>query len=256
MDCGDFIRKLLPYVRNYDRFSWFNYIEKLKQELPFELKQSKTKIHMEDVLNSINKLTERRRDLIFTTGVGNHQMQTYQFIKSDYPGKIISSGSLGVMGAGLPYAIGAQLANSDKTIICIDGDGSFNMTLNDLKTIAEYNLPIKIAVMNNNAQMMVTVWEKLFFDKRYTATINENNPNYAKLAESFGIESHQCKNPENLDEHINYFINYSGGPILMEFIIEKDICLPLVKPGCALDDMVLPGDEKFENIKDGGLVPS
>ena len=256
MDCGDFIKKILPFVRNFDRFSWFNYLNQLKKELPFELKQSKTKIHMEDVLNNINQLTERRRDLIFTTGVGNHQMQTYQFITSDYPGKIISSGSLGVMGAGLPYAIGAQLANPDKTIICIDGDGSFNMTLTDLKTIAEYNLPVKIAIMNNNAQMMVTVWEKLFFDKRYTATINEKNPNYAKLAESFGIESHRCKNAENLNEHVNYFINYKGGPILIEFMIEKDICLPLVKPGCALDEMVLPGDDHFEEIKDGGLVPS
>ena len=256
MDSAVFIKKLLPFVRSSSRYSWFNYIKLLKNRYPFELKKSKHKIHMEHVLDTIDQITSNRKDIIFTTGVGNHQMQTYQFIKSNYPGKIISSGSLGVMGAGLPYAIGAQLANPDKTIICIDGDGSFNMTLTDLKTIAEYNLPVKIIVMNNNAQMMVTVWEKLFFDKRYTATINNENPNYAKLAESFGIEGHRCNNVENMEDQLKYFINYTGGPILMEFMIEKDICLPLVKPGCALDDMVLPGNEKMEEITDGGLVPS
>ena len=182
-------------------------------------------------------------------------MQTYQFIESQKPGKIISSGSLGVMGAGLPYAIGAQIANPDKIIVCVDGDGSFNMTLNDLKTVAEYNLPIKIAIMNNNAQMMVTVWEKLFFEKRYTATIPDKNPNYIALAESFGIKAHKCFNAYDLDKKLDYFINYKEGPILMEFNIERDMCLPLVKPGCALDDMILPGDDEFVEL-DRGLVPS
>lgn len=256
MDSSVFIKKLLPFVRNSSRFSWFNYIKLLKKRYPFELKKSDMKIHMEHVLDTINNLTSEWLDLIITTGVGNHQMQTYQFINSNYPGKIISSGSLGVMGAGLPYAIGAQLANPDKTILCIDGDGSFNMTLSDLKTIAEYNLPIKIAIMNNNSQMMVTVWEKLFFNKRYTATINEQNPNYANLAESFGIKGLRCDNVKDLEENVKYFLDYKDGPILMEFMIEKDICLPLVKPGSALDDMVLPGNETFDGITKDGLVPS
>ena len=182
-------------------------------------------------------------------------MQAYQFIKSQYPGKILSSGSLGVMGAGLPYAIGAQLANPDKMVICIDGDSSFNMTLNDLKTIAEYNLPVKIAIMNNNAQMMVTIWEKLFFEERYTATINRKNPSYAALARSFGIHGCKCSDPSKLDSQLDFFLNYDEGPILMEFCIERDICLPLVKPGCALDDMVLPGEEDLSDIIKKGLPP-
>ena len=183
-------------------------------------------------------------------------MQAYQFIKAQYPRKILSSGSLGVMGSGLPYAIGAQISNKNKLVIDIDGDSSFNMTMGDLKTIVENNLPIKIAIMNNNSQMMVTIWEKLYFEGRYTATLNERNPDYVKLAQSFGIKSIQCSDPNMLDHTIDEFINYDG-PILCEFKIKKDICLPLVGPGKALDDMILPGEVTLETIQiDGNEVPS
>ena len=92
------------------------------------------------------------------------------------------------MGAGLPYAIGAQIANPNKTVICIDGDSSFNMTLTDLKTIVE-KIPKKIAIMNNNAQMMVTIWEKLFYEERYTATLNERNPSFTQIARKLWYKS-------------------------------------------------------------------
>ena len=130
------------------------------------------------------------------------------------------------------------------------------MTFNDMKTIMEYNLPIKIAIMNNNAQMMVTIWEKLFFEERYTATINEKNPDYVSLAKSFGIEARKCDTVRTLEKDIDYFINYNKGPILMEFNIKRDICLPLVKPGCALDDMILQDETEVSDIKNKGLVPS
>ena len=114
-------------------------------------------------------------------------MMAYQFIKGDYPGKIHSSGSLGVMGAGLPYA-GAQIANPDKLVVNIDGDSSFLMTMSDMKTIVENNLPVKIAIMNDSRQMMVNIWERLFFEERYTATINRRNPSFRDVAEGFGIK--------------------------------------------------------------------
>lgn len=128
-------------------------------------------------------------------------------------------------------------------VILIDGDSSFNMTLSDLKTIKEYNLPVKIAIMNNSAQMMVTVWEELYFEGRNTATINNNNPCYTTLANSFGIKSILCDNRSNLVETIEQFVNYTDGPILCEFKIERDICLPLVGPGCSLDNMILPTEQ-------------
>ena len=267
--CHDFIKSLSSYMfksfqtqNKIDKHKeWINRVKRLKEKYPFDLKKSNPCLkndafHMEEVIDELYKQT-LSRNVIFTTGVGNHQMQAYQFIKCQYPNKILSSGSLGVMGAGLPYSVGAQIANRDKLIINIDGDSSFNMTMSDMKTIVEHKLPIKIAIMNNDSQMMVTIWEKLYFNERYTATINERNPDYVKLAESFGIKAMKCtpQNGDNLSLKVEEFINYDG-PILCEFKIKKDICLPLVGPGKALDDMILPGDVTMETIKiEGGEIP-
>jgi acetolactate synthase I/II/III large subunit len=259
-NCGNFLDsiKYNVFSRNEcDRDEWINKIKSMKTEFDFLMKRSdidSTNLHMEEVLDKLYQET-KDKNVIFTTGVGNHQMQAYQFIKSQYPNKILSSGSLGVMGSGLPYAVGSQIANKDKMIIAIDGDSSFNMTMSDLKTIKEHNLPIKIAIMNNNSQMMVTIWEKLYFNERYTATINKENPDYTKIADAFGIKSIKCDNISELDDKIKEFIEYKGS-ILCEFNIKKDICLPLVGPGKALDDMVLPGTVTFDTIKiEGGEVP-
>ena len=129
------------------------------------------------------------------------------------------------------------------------------MTLSDLKTVIEQKLPIKIAIMNNSSQMMVTIWEKLFFNERYTATLNENNPDYCKLAEAYGIKGLYCDNVFDLKNTINEFINYKG-PVLCEFKTKKDICLPLVGPGKALDDMILEDNIEDQNIKLSGMAPS
>ena len=256
VDCGVFLRRSLKYIRYRERLDWINRIKQLKKEYDFKFPiKSKNKLNIEYVLDSIYRNTIGR-DVIFTTGVGNHQMQAYQYIKSDYPKKIISSGSLGVMGVGLPYAIGTQIANPNKLVIAIDGDSSFNMTCTDLKTIVENNLDIKIAIMNNDAQMMVTIWEKLFYNERYAATINEQNPDFCLLAEAYGIPALSCDNYSSLEKTVNTFINHSG-PILCEFKIERDICLPLVGPGNALDDMLLPQNYNSKNKnKLSGIAPS
>lgn len=247
-----FLSAIVPYIKYKNREGWLTFINNKKLEHPFEYKES-NKLLMEEVLECLNKQT-LNKDVILTTGVGNHQMQTYQFIESQYPKKILSSGSLGVMGAGLPYSIGAQIANPNKLVINIDGDSSFNMTLTDLKTIKENNLPIKIAIMNNSAQMMVTIWEKLFFDERYTATINKHNPSFTGIAEAYGIKSMICDKKEDLYKTIDEFINYNES-ILCEFKIEPGICLPLVGPGKALDDMIL-FKEFNEKTNLNGIVPS
>ena len=254
-DCGNFLERAINKCEHNERSDWIKRINDLKEKYNFPYNKSDSKIFMENVLTNIYEKTKYLEDnVIFTTGVGNHQMQTYQYIKSHYPNKIISSGSLGVMGAGLPYAIGAQIANPHKMVICIDGDSSFNMTLTDMKTIVENKLPVKIAIMNNESQMMVTIWEKLFFDQRYTATLNKNNPCFKTLAQGYGIKAIGCENINNLDEVVNEFINYKDGPILCEFKIEKTMCLPLVAPGKALDEMILEDNEELKI--DEGMAPS
>jgi len=261
VDSSLFLTNAVPKIDYVERNKWLDYCNKLKQKYPFYLPKVKDdELYMEHVLTEFNNQTRDREDIIFTTGVGNHQMQSYQFIKSNYPGKILSSGSLGVMGAGLPYSIGAQIANPDKTLICIDGDSSFNMTLTDLKTIVEHNLPVKIAILNNSAQMMVTIWEKLFFGERYTATINKQNPSFIDIAQAYGIKAQICDRDSYLPSTIEYFLNYDKGPILCEFKIQRGICLPLVGPGKALDDMILPEDYYNKNNgeieKMDGMAPS
>lgn len=208
-------------------------------------------INVPIVIKTINDITmnsdKLRENTLVSTGVGNHQMMTYQYITGNYPKKIFSSGSLGVMGAGLPYSIGLQIANPDKLVIDIDGDSSFLMTMSDMKTIMEYNLPIKIAIMNDKRQMMVNVWEQLFFENRQTATINKMNPNFKSVAEAFGLKGFCCDNVEDLDSITNDFINYEG-PALCEYKVEPEICLPLVKPGSALDDMILFEEYKYDSV--------
>jgi acetolactate synthase I/II/III large subunit len=259
MDCSIFLTEAIKHIKAKERPDWKNTINNWKDKYQFRFpkEKSKERLNMEYVLDSLYRNT-LSKDVLFTTGVGNHQMQAYQFIKSQYPKKILSSGSLGVMGASLPYSVGAQIAYPNKLVVAIDGDSSFNMTCTDMKTIKENNLPIKIAIMNNNAQMMVTIWERLYFEERYTATINNNNPDFSLLAESYGIKGLKCDNYNDLEEKVKEFIEYDG-PILCEFDIERDICLPLVGPGNALDDMILPEEYNYNSAKDivmDGLAPS
>ena len=256
ISCEKWLEESIKNIKYNKRDNWFSYIHTLKKTHKFENKKLPNKLFMENVLTSIyNNTKHLNENVIITTGVGNHQMQTYQYIKSHYPKKILSSGSLGVMGAGLPYGIGAKIANPNKMVIVVDGDSSFNMTCTDMKTIVENDIPVKIAIMNNNAQMMVTIWEKLFFEERYTATINERNPDFTKLAESYGIKGISCDKIEDLEDTMAEFINYPKA-ILCEFKIERGICLPLVGPGKALDDMILHDNYETEIKNTKGMVPS
>lgn len=259
-DSSVFLNSLYYNLENVNRNNWINRIKKLKYKYPFKYRLPKeNKLNTPLVINSINNyLNKNNKDYHISTGVGNHQMMTYQFITGKNPKKIHSSGSLGVMGAGLPYAIGIQIANPDSLVIDIDGDSSFMMTMNDLKTIKEYNLPVKIAIMNDSRQMMVNIWERLFFEERYTATINNNNPDFCSLAESFGIKSFRCVYNNILDHTTKSFLDYDG-PALCEYVVEPDICLPLVGPGKALDDMIL-FDDYHSNVSnlnfDNSSIPS
>jgi len=187
------------------------------------------------VIEDINKKVDHDNTIV-TTGVGNHQMMSAQFYRWTKPNSFITSGSLGVMGVGLPYAIGCQIANPKKKVIIIDGDGSFNHTLGDLMTVRKHNLPIKIFIMNDGKMSMVKAWETLFFDKNYVATDCSFNPDYCKLAESYGIESIKIKKVDDLCI-IEDVLNYPG-PILCDIKVKSDLCLPLVAPGKALDDII------------------
>ncbi len=246
-----FLEKLYYKLEDNRRLEWMCRIGQLKQLHNFKYRTPPNeKLNTPIVINSINNYLKNVEDFNISTGVGNHQMMTYQFIDGLKPKQIHSSGSLGVMGAGLPYAVGIQIANPESLVIDIDGDSSFMMTMSDLKTIQEYNLPVKIAIMNDSRQMMVNIWERLFFEERYTATVNNKNPNFCALAESFGIKTFKCSHQNNLKDITNDFLNYKGAA-LCEYVVEPEICLPLVGPGKALDDMIL--FDNYHNFKEEKL---
>ena len=236
-DSKDFLEILSKKLEVKKRDDWINTIKIWKNKFPFTYTKSKN-LKAQQVIEELNNQIKNQKDYIFTTGVGNHQMWACQFIKWKYPQRIISSGSLGVMGAGLPYAVGSQIANPDKKVILIDGDSSFNMTLTDLKTVKEHNLPIKMIILNDGNQNMVRVWEQLFFENRITATQNLNNPNYVNLAQSYGIKSFLCDSPNNLKSSIKKILDLRE-PILCEFKVKSDKCFPLNPPGTALDNLIL-----------------
>jgi len=254
--CSKFLKTILPFIKNTDRSEWRNQIQQWENKYPFDTNTTpNNKINTQMVIKAINNSLPQKKDWKITTGVGNHQMWAAQFIDYIKPRSLITSGSLGVMGAGIGYSIGAQIANPDSLIINIDGDGSFNHTLSELRTIAKHKLPIKIAVMNDGEMSMVKTWEKLFYEERYVATELSGNPNYKTLAESFGIRSLKCSKKSELKKTVSDFINYPG-PILCEFITESDMCYPLVSPGKSLDNMLLYQERHIPIKIDKTQVPS
>ena len=244
-DCRDALKILLPLVKGApqaERDGWLQRCGQLKESYPFSYTPApdgklKTQSVIEALYHGLKPVQEK---LVVSTGVGNHQMMACQFIRWTEPRSIVTSGSLGTMGFGLPSAIGAQVANPDKTVLLIDGDGSFNMTLNDLGTVLENQLPLKMAIMNDHKQQMVVVWQKLFFDGRTVAT-NNVNPDFVALAQAYGIEAFKCDHTDDLPAAIDRFVN-AKGPVLCDFRVVPDICLPMVAPGKGLDEMFLPGD--------------
>ncbi len=256
-DCGEFINKIMNKIHYKKRKLWMNQIKEWKLNYPFTYNKNEN-MYTQDVLielnKQLNKQLENKQNYIFTTGVGNHQMMAAQFIDWTHPKTFISSGSLGVMGFGLPAAIGAAIGNPDKTVIDIDGDGSFMMTLSDMKTAVQYDLKnLKVIVLNNKTLGMVDTWEKLFYDNRITATDNKYVPSFYNVAKTFGFNTLKCNNKNTLEKTIHKFIN-SSGPLLCEFNVDSTECFPLVAPGKALDDMILNKTQE-KNI-DTSIPPS
>lgn len=239
ISCNEFLKNIIPFIKkNKNRHEWIGKIRNLKKQYSFKYKDYGSQLSTPLVISSLNRYLEYKKSkFIITTGVGNHQMMAAQFIKWKSPRSLITSGSLGVMGVGLPYAIGAQLAKPNTLVIDIDGDGSFNQTLGDLQTVARYNLPIKIFIMNDGQQSMVKAWEDLFFKGNNVATNLPNNPDYCKLANAYGIKSLKCDRKKDLDSVIKRAIDHNG-PILVDFKCVSEICYPLVPPGAGLHEML------------------
>jgi len=270
-DCEHALEAMEDHIEesNGERKEWLQQCQEWKKTHAFDyVRAPEGMIKVQQVIEAMNKFLHDKkivedRDVTICTGVGNHQMMAAQFVRWTRPRSMITSGSLGVMGAGLPYAIGAQVALPESMTILIDGDGSFNMTHIDLQTVKRYNLPIKIAIMNDARQQMVWIWQKLFFDGRYIS-VDNHNPDFLLLAKAHGIECMECSKEEDLPGVIEKWLTHDG-PMLIDFKVVPDICLPMVAPGKALDEMILlqdrefvfgSSDEELGQMKFEGLAPS
>ncbi|MBI4581883.1 MAG: biosynthetic-type acetolactate synthase large subunit, partial [Planctomycetes bacterium] len=210
--------EMLPLIEPRPRTAWFEQIAQWKQRYPFQFRSAPGTIKPQQVIEELSRLTESKA--IITTGVGQHQMWAAQFYRWRYPRQMITSGGLGTMGYGFPAAIGAAVGRPDRTVIDIDGDGSFLMTCNELATVAEYNIPVKVVILNNHYQGMVRQWQELFYEKRYMATPMVN-PSFAKVAEAFGCVGIDVKDPKELVDAIQRMLA-APGPVVMDVHVDRE----------------------------------
>jgi len=236
----------VPPALQEKRNTWVAQCQATKSEHPFTY-DSSIGLTGQECLHKMDLYLKKQdlySKLIVATGVGNHQMFAAQFLEWKYPRRFLTSGSLGVMGAGLPYIVGSALGDSNASGIhlLIDGDGSFGMTLTELQTVKRYRLPVKLVVLNDEAQQMVRVWQTLFFEGRIYGTENQNClPDFKHLAQAFDLHFLSCATSDDVESTVEKLFSCEG-PVLCEFKVQPDICLPMVAPGKSLSEMFLPKD--------------
>ncbi len=216
---------------------WLAQIEAWKKKHPLKYDQSGDQIRQEYVIEKIGELTKHKA--VVTTGVGQHQMWTAQWYGFTKPRSMITSGGLGTMGYGFPSSIGAKLGRPDETVICIDGDGSFQMTLCELATAAYYKVGVKVFIMDNAHHGMVRQWQELFYRRRYSGCeLGPSNPNFTKVAEGFGILAIRVEEKGQVIPAIEKALAHEG-PVLVHVLVAKeDNVYPMVPAGHALDQVM------------------
>ena len=187
---------------------------------------------------SANALTADR-DTIVTTEVGQHQMWAAQFLDTRRPRSFISSGGLGTMGFGFPAAIGAQAAYPDSLVVCLAGDGSFQMNSQEMATAKAAGLPVKVIIFDNQCLGMVRQWQQLFYHGRYSQTLFDDSiVNFVALGHAYGWHAAEVSDPAQLDEALKDLINSEGPALLNVQIAQSELVLPMVAPGSAIDESV------------------
>ena len=219
-DLKNVLAELNQKIPKLSHTKWLDEVAKLKKKYSLTFRKTEDDVLIpQEILFEINKLT--KGEVIVATDVGQHQMWSAQFIKFNNPYSILTSGGAGTMGFGLPAAIGAQVANPDKKVLAIVGDGGFQMTFQELMMVKEYNLPVKIFIINNSYLGMVRQWQELFNDRRYSSVDLSYNPDFIKIGEAYGIKSIQLKTKKDLKKHLKKILE-SDEAVLVECIVEKE----------------------------------
>jgi acetolactate synthase-1/2/3 large subunit len=233
---------------------WWSEIEDWKKIRCLDFKNSETVIKPQHALQRLEALTKDHPSRYITTEVGQHQMWAAQYLHFDDPNRWMTSGGLGTMGYGFPASIGTQIAHPDALVINVAGEASWLMNMQEMGTAAQYRLPVKQFILNNERLGMVRQWQELLHGERYSHSWSDGLPDFVKLAEAFGAKGIQCKDPKDLDDAIMEMLSYDG-PVLFDCLVEKhENCFPMIPSGEPHNKMLLGEGSTKDAIGNSGAV--
>ncbi len=236
-DAREVVEELNKHVATLNTEEWLKRVDDFKKKFPLKYKKG-GKLKAQHIIDELYKMTDGKA--IISTDVGQHQMWAAQFYKCDHSWNFLSSGGAGTMGFGLPAAIGAQFARPNDLVVAIVGDGGFQMTLFELATAVIHKLPIKILVINNAYLGMVRQWQDLFYEERQSGVNLEGNPDFVKLAESYGVKGFNLRRAGDVKKILQKALDYNEGPCLINAEIERgENVFPMVPAGRPLEDMII-----------------
>ena len=240
-DAKEALVNLIPFINKNEYKNWISEFKKC-DEIEFnkiikkELNHDGEKIKMTEVIHLISEMTDGKS--IIVTDVGQHQMVTSRYYKFTKPKSNITSGGLGTMGFALPASMGAKLGQPKREVIAIIGDGGIQMTIQELATISQYNIGVKIIILNNNFLGMVRQWQELFFENRYSFT-EMKNPDFLKIAEGYGIKNNKVENKSKLKKSIKELLDYKNAYLLEIVVEKKENVFPMVTSGDSVSNIRL-----------------
>lgn len=219
------------------REAWWEQIRYWQRSQPLRFSGSPNQIKPQTVIRELHRLT--KGEAIIATDVGQHQMWVAQFYPFTTTRQLITSGGLGTMGFGLPAAIGAQLAMRDQLVVAVVGDGGFQMTNQELATAVQYDLPVKILIMNNGYLGMVRQWQEMFYDRTYSEVDISVAPDFVKLAEAYGAAGFRARQPEELNEVMQAALEHKGVAVVDLVVSKEENVLPMIPAGANARDMIV-----------------
>ena len=259
-DCTEVLSVLVQEIKKLHnqkiikpKTKWWSQINQWKEKNSLGFKQIGNNIKPQQAIKSLYEKT-KNLDTFITTEVGQHQMWAAQYFGFSKPNHWMTSGGLGTMGYGLPSSVGVQIAHPKSLVIDISGEASFLMNMQELSTIVQYKLPIKVFILNNEWMGMVRQWQELNHGSRYSESYTASLPDFVKLAECFGITGLRVDNVKNLEATIDDMINING-PVIADIRVEKEEnCFPMIPSGAAHNEMILSSDDNHKDTSNEGLA--